>query len=635
MSHDAPQAATATATAPSTATLLPIASGRETARATADRLRASRPRIFAVILLLLGGSSSTLLVPRLLGWLVDLVTGSAGVQALVLPGVLLLVVTSVSALLAYAGIRLLVALVQELVSGLREDAMSVVLGMRAGQAESSDSSDIVSRVTGDVESVTEAASGVLPAVTQSSFMIVLSLAGIAAINPWLGLAALVAVPVQALATRSFIRRSRPVYTKMRVAEAERGQVIIEGVSGADTIRAHRRQRRQLAEVDARSLRSIDLQYEAARIRTTFFAHLNTGEYLGVAAILTVSFWLVHAGVVSIGGATAAALYFLALFGPIGSLLSSIDELQLAGVGLARLVGVVGARDHDGRDESGALRGGGDEAGEDGAAEDEDEDGAGVAADSPAIVVESVDFSYDGQRMQLADVSLRVAPGERVALVGESGSGKSTLAQLIVGAFDPTGGSVTVHGRPAASRERDTDVVLVTQEIHVFAATIAENLRLGAPSASAEDLAAAVRAVGADWLLELDAGLDTRVGASGLALDGAAAQQLALARVLLRDPAIVVLDEATAEGGGDDPLGLDAALTAATRGRTSVVVAHRLSQARVADRIVVMQRGRIVEQGSHGELLRLRGEYARLWGAWESAAVEAPAPAALPAPARQE
>ncbi len=630
MSHDAPQAATAPSPSPSPspATLLPIASGRETARATADRLRASRPRIFAVVLLLLGGSSSTLLVPRLLGWLVDLVTVSAGVQALVLPGVLLLVVTSVSALLAYAGIRLLVALVQELVSGLREDAMSVVLGMRAGQAESSDSSDIVSRVTGDVESVTEAASGVLPAVTQSSFMIVLSLAGIATINPWLGLAALVAVPVQVLATRSFIRRSRPVYTEMRVAEAERGQVIIEGVSGADTIRAHRRQRRQLAEVDARSLRSIDLQYEAARIRTTFFAHLNTGEYLGVAAILTVSFWLVHAGAVSIGGATAAALYFLALFGPIGSLLSSIDELQLAGVGLARLVGVVGARDHDGRGGSGALRGGEDGAGE-------DEDGSFVAADSPAIVVESVDFSYDGQRMQLADVSLRVAPGERVALVGESGSGKSTLAQLIVGAFDPTGGSVTVHGRPAASRERDTNVVLVTQEIHVFAATIAENLRLGAPSASAEDLESAVRAVGADWLLNLDAGLDTRVGASGLALDGAAAQQLALARVLLRDPAIVVLDEATAEGGGDDPLGLDAALTAATRGRTSVVVAHRLSQARVADRIVVMQRGRIVEQGSHGELLRRRGEYARLWGAWESAAAEAPAPAALPAPPQPE
>ena len=337
-----PAPAPAPARPPAPASILPIATGRETAGAVADRLRASRPRIFAVVLLLLGGSSSTLLVPRLLGWLVDLVTGGGGVAALVLPGVLLLVVTAVSALLAYAGIRVLVALVQELVSGLREDAMSVVLGMRAGQAESSDSSDIVSRVTGDVESVTEAASGVLPAVTQSSFMIVLSLAGIAVINPWLGLAALVAVPVQVLATRSFIRRSRPVYAEMRVAEAERGQVIIEGVSGADTIRAHRRQAHQLAEVDARSLRSIDLQYEAARIRTTFFGRLNAGEYLGVAAILIVSFWLVHAGAVSIGGATAAALYFLALFGPIGSLLSSIDELQLAGVGLARLVGVVGA-----------------------------------------------------------------------------------------------------------------------------------------------------------------------------------------------------------------------------------------------------------------------------------------------------
>lgn len=586
--------------------LLPVADARQTRRVVLHRLLGHRWKLLGIVVLLLGGSSATLFVPRLLGWLVDLVGAGATVGDLATPAALLLAATSAAALLGYAGFRLLVTVVQDLVSGLREDAMTAVLGMRTATAESSDSSDVVSRVTGDVEAVTEAASGVLPAVTQAAFMIGLSLLGVAAIDVRLGLAMLVAVPLQVFATVSFIRRSRPVYTQLRIAEARRGQAIIESVTGADTVRAHRMQEKQLAAVDELSRNAIALELRAARLRTSFFARLNAAEYVGITAILVTGFWLVGSGQVTVGGATAAALYFLALFGPIGSLLSSIDELQLAGVGLARLVGVVGAAPGP----AAAVERQGSET-------------------DWSIVVEQASYSYDGATLQLAGVDLRVEPGERVALVGESGSGKSTLAQLMVGSAEPSAGTVHTAGRKATELGGDPSVALVTQEIHVFSGSIASNLRLGRPDAGDAELRTALQQVGAGWMLDLEAGLDTLVGSSALALDGAAAQQLALARVLLIDPAIVVLDEATAEGGGDDPLGLDAALHAATAGRTAVVVAHRLTQAQAADRIVVLKAGRIVESGSHAVLAASGGEYARLWAAWEGRPCPDGAPAAMP------
>jgi ATP-binding cassette subfamily C protein len=188
----------------------------------------------------------------------------------------------------------------------------------------------------------------------------------------------------------------------------------------------------------------------------------------------------------------------------------------------------------------------------------------------------------------------------VVLVGASGSGKSTVARLVAGSLRPDGGSVRVGGR----------TLLVAQEIHRFTGTVAENLRLVAPEASDEDLLAATDAVGAAWVRT--GGLD-----SDAVLDEAAVQQLALARVLLADPPVVVLDEATAHAGTDDRL--DAAVDAVTCGRTSLIVAHRLSQAAGADLVVMLDAGRIVEAGPHEVLVAGGGRYARLWAAWRARA----------------
>ena len=222
---------------------------------------------------------------------------------------------------------------------------------------------------------------------------------------------------------------------------------------------------------------------------------------------------------------------------------------------------------------------------------------------------------------LHDVSVRVPAGGSLAVVGESGAGKTTLAALIGGVFPASDGAIAlgddaVDGLdPHAVRRR---VAVVTQEVHTFAGTLADDLRLARPDATDDDLEDALRTVGAlDWVVALPGGLGTRVGTGGYPLTVDQAQQLALARIMLVAPPVVVLDEATAEAGSAGARALERSADAVTAGRTAVVVAHRLTQARGCDAIAVMSGGRIVELGTHDELVAAGGHYAQLWAAWSA------------------
>ncbi len=205
-------------------------------------------------------------------------------------------------------------------------------------------------------------------------------------------------------------------------------------------------------------------------------------------------------------------------------------------------------------------------------------------------------------------------------MGTSGAGKTTLAKVIMGLEHPHSGTAWVGGldsAAAAPADLHERIAMVSQEVHVFSGTLAEDLRLAKPGATEEELARVLKAVGAGWVEALDDGLETSVGAGGHQLTPEQAQQLALARLMLKDPPIAVLDEATAEAGTGSATMLDQAAEAALAGRTSVVIAHRLSQAASADTVVVMEQGRMVESGSHQELLAADGRYAHLWEAWNS------------------
>ncbi|MEU0359313.1 ABC transporter ATP-binding protein [Streptomyces cyaneofuscatus] len=581
------------------AELLPIATGARTRAALRTLIRPDRGRAIVGLGVLVGATAVGLLVQPLLGRIVDIVADGRPADALTLPVVLLLVVAVVQGVTTTLGLTQVARLGETVLARLREQFIERALQLPADRLERAGAGDLTARVTGDVARVAEAVRSALPEMARSVLAIVLTLGAMALLDVRFLLAALLAVPVQALTARWYVTRAVTVYADQRVANGAQQQQLLETIGGAVTVRGHRLEEQHTEKSAARSRRAVELTMRSVHLVLGFYARLHIAEYIGLAAVLVTGFFLVRDGSVSIGTATAAALYFHSLFGPVNAALVLLDDAQSAAAGLARLVGVTDLQESTGLQAS------------------TDRKSSAVrlphqrTTSDTAVTVDAVSHAYGPGRTVLHEVSLTLRAGEHVALVGTSGAGKSTLARLVAGVQQPTGGTVLVaEGKTAPS------VVLVTQEVHVFTGTLAEDLRLARPDATDADLRTALATVHAlEWAEALPEGLATVVGEGGHRLDPARAQQLALARLVLADPPVAVLDEATAEAGSAGARTLERSAEAALAGRTALVVAHRLTQAVAADRIVVLEAGRVVESGAHDELRTADGPYATLWHAW--------------------
>ncbi|GLZ75498.1 multidrug ABC transporter permease [Actinorhabdospora filicis] len=576
--------------------LLPVATGRESWRTLRALARARRWPLIAAVAALVAGSLLAMLTPLVLGRIVDLVAAGKGAAAMTGPAAALVAVAIGAAFLKALGQVLVARVGEPSVAELREKALERALDLDLETVEAAGTGDLVSRVTEDMQLVAEVARDILAYFAISLLTIALTVVGLGALDWRFALAGLCAVPIQALTARWYLKAAPEVYAAERVARGALAQRQLDSIGGARTVRAFGLGERHLAGVAEASRAAIGLAMRAVRTQTRFYGRLNGAEFVGLTAILIVGFLMVRADIASIGEATAAALLFIRLFDPINIVLGLLDDIQQGGAGLARLAGVIDmprrpAPEHP-REPA-----------------------------SAAVETEGVTFAYRPGHVVVDGVDLSVAPGERVALVGASGAGKTTLVKLIGGVHATGGGAVRLGGVPLEDLDQATlrrTVALVSQEVHVFAGTVADDLRLAAPEATEERLWEVLTMVGADgWATALPHGLATVVGEGGHRLTPTQGQQLALARLALADPPIAVLDEATAEAGSAGSRELEAAAARVLRGRTSLVVAHRLSQAADSDRVVVMAGGRVVEQGPHEELIAAGGGYARLWEAWRA------------------
>lgn len=392
----------------------------------------------------------------------------------------------------------------------------------------------------------------------------------------------------------YLKRSRQTY----LAEGAALSTALE--SGTATAEGGRTVEGLGIQEDRRGVtdRDVGVLYRARRgslrLRTVLFPVAESVFVLPVSVTLLVGGMLYMDGGISLGVLVTCLLYVQQLIDPMIGITQRLEELQRAGASFARLRGVQQLPE-------------------------ESAEPGRVPADD-RIELSGVRYAYVPGHDVLRGVDLEVRPGERLAVVGPSGAGKTTIGRLLSGADVPGSGRVLLGGVPVAElspevlRER---IVLVNQEHHVFTGTLRENLAIAAPGddGSDETLLRALDAVDADWARELPEGLDTRVGSGGQALDPARAQQVALARVVLLDPHTVVLDEATSLLDPRTARHTERSLAAVLEGRTVIAIAHRLHTAHDADRVAVVEDGRITELGPHEELISAGGAYAALWSSW--------------------
>lgn len=457
---------------------------------------------------------------------------------------------------------------------------------------------LVSRMTADIESMAELVQWGLLQFVAAVFLIVIALVLMLALSWQLTIVALLVMPVLIIASRKFQRDSNAAYLEVRERVGENLASLQENIAGVRIVQAYGQEQAR-TEGFARTNRALFESHRySIRVSTWYFGLVEAAGVIATALAIGIGGWLVERGDVTIGTVIAFVLLLAQLFEPVQQLSQLYNTVQSSAASLDKLFTIL--------DTEPDLLDGPDELPERG-----------------DVALTGVGFRYPGtSQAVLSDVDLVVGDGERLAVVGPTGAGKSTVAKLVARMYDPTEGSVSFGGvdlRDARLTQLRERVVVVPQEGFLFGGTIADNIRIARADATDAEIRSALEAIGA--LERFDAfpeGLHTEVRERGSRLSAGERQLVSLARAALVDPAVLVLDEATSSLDPGTELIVERALDRLMSGRTSIVVAHRLTTVQRADRIAVVDGGRLAELGTHDELVELGGRYAALAAAWEAA-----------------
>jgi ABC transporter fused permease/ATP-binding protein len=543
---------------------------------------------------LAAGSGLNLMYPIAVQWMVDAITGVSTTWTFNQAALLLLVAFAVQSVFGMLRAWLFTVSGERVVTRLRKDLYRALLDKDVAFFDATRTGELTSRLAADTS------------VLQNTVTVNVSMAlrfgagavgGVALLmwqSPRLALLALGIVPVVAIGGALYGRALRKLSSEVQDALARSTEVAEESLGGIRTVRSFARENLEAKRYDSAVDESFRLAARRALLSGVFAGGAGFAGYAVLGGVVYYGGHLVLAGEMTVGELTAFLLYTLTVAMSLGALSSLWGDLMKA-VGASQRVFQL-------LDERGAIEG---------------SSTGSLPTVRGEVELHHVTFAYPTRPDMpvLTDVSLTLRVGEVLALVGPSGSGKSTIAALVARFYDPISGAVTLDGTalttldPTWLREQ---VGAVSQEPVLFATSIAENVRYGRPTASDDEVRAALSAANALTFVEsFPEGLQTLVGERGVRLSGGQKQRIAIARALLKDPKVLVLDEATSALDTESEHLVQEALDRLMRGRTTMVIAHRLSTVRDADRVVVLEAGRVVEEGSHDELLNRDGLYRRL------------------------
>jgi ATP-binding cassette subfamily B protein len=559
-------------------------------------LRPYRLQLWGSLVFAWAAMGMTVLIPWLIGEAVNAI--DAGDKPDLLPLSL--------AILGAGILRLGLTVVRRLVAGrvslavefdLRERLYGHLQRLELAFFDGQQTGQLMSRATVDLSSIRFFLGYGLIFITQNLLTITLAAAVMIAIDPLLTLIALAPAPLIVFVASRYNRVSRPAQQEVQQRLAELTAEAEENVSGIRIVKAFAREEHQLHRFRRAVARVFDQSIHATRLRAFFNPLIGFLPQLGIALVLLVGGRQVIAGELSLGAFTAFYTYLVMLAGPLRMLGVTMGMAQRAIASGNRLFEVL---DREPRIESPA--------------------GAPpLPAGGGRVELREVTLDYGGEARAeepaaaaLRDVSLTIEPGRTVALVGPSGSGKTSLVALIARLYDPERGAVLVDGVDVRAVEVESlrrEIAFVADDSFLFTATVAENIAYARPDATREEVEAAARRAQADeFIRALPQGYETMVGERGLTLSGGQRQRVAIARALLADPRILILDDATSSVDATTEAAIKAGLREAMAGRTTFVIAHRLSTVAHADEFVVLDAGRIVDRGSHEELMDGCGFY---------------------------